>query len=233
MVNLQMNPLKVILASGSPRRRQFLQALGLPHVVRTAEIDETPGAEEAATELAQRLAREKALAVAQRTSVEERPVVVIGADTVVALGDTVLGKPASPEEAVEMLRDLRQEPHMVHSAIALVRMEPGGAYRVESRLNSTRVLMRDYTDQEIARYVATGDPLDKAGGYAIQHRVFAPVTALDGCAAGVMGLPLADLVELLGRFGLRLQVNVPAICADLTGLPCCQAQGGTMTSLSG
>lgn len=222
MVKWQMNPLKVILASGSPRRHQFLEALGLPHTIQTADVDEEPFDGERATVLARRLALAKALAVARSTPPDERPVLVIGADTVVALGDKVLGKPVSPEEAVDMLRSLRQEPHVVHSAIAVVRIDQSGDCVTETRLNSTTVTMRPYTEEEIQDYVATGDPMDKAGGYAIQHRLFAPVDSLKGCAAGVMGLPLGDLVTLLAKFQVHASVDLPSLCERLTGLPCCQ-----------
>lgn len=220
---------KLILASASPRRRLFLEALDLPHRVQTAHVDETRRAGESPPALVERLAVAKATTVAQRTPADQRPCLVIGADTVVALdgpalGERVLGKPADAAEAFAMLQDLRTRPHKVYSGVAVVRVEPSGQMRSRSRVNVTTVIMRAYGDDEIARYVASRDPLDKAGGYAIQHRNFAPVQALEGCAAGVMGLPLADLVDLLADFGVHVQIHVPTVCERLTGMPCCQSR---------
>jgi len=217
-----MNPLKVILASASPRRRQFITELGLPYISAAADIDESPLPGEKAVPLAARLARSKALAVANNLPADQRPALVIGADTVVALDGVLLGKPADAAEATAMLAALAGRVHQVHSALAVVRVE---RTVVEERVivNTTHVTMRAYTDTEIADYVATGDPLDKAGAYAIQHRGFDPVARLNGCPSGVMGLPAADLVAMLAGFGLSVDSSVPPICHALTGLSCCQS----------
>ncbi|MBX2998757.1 MAG: septum formation protein Maf [Caldilineaceae bacterium] len=217
-----MNPLKLILASASPRRRRFLQELDLPHRALVADIDEDPKAHEEATDLAARLALGKATAIADRLPPEDHPALIIGADTVVALNGAVLGKPMDEDEAIEMLRRLRRETHQVHSALALLFVAEDGARRQQIRMNTTDVDMRGYSNEEIVQYVASGDPLDKAGAYAIQHREFDPVASLRGCAAGVMGLPVADLCEMLAQFGVDVNVPLAPVCQRLTGLPCCQ-----------
>lgn len=208
----------LILASGSPRRQQFLRELGLDFRVVVADIDETPLANEAPIPLAQRLATAKAQAVAKRLPAGEGGL-IIAADTVVAQGNELLGKPIDAADAVRMLQALRAGPHHVHSGISLLDTVSG---QQVSRVNSTLVQMRDYSEAEMAEYVATGDPLDKAGAYAIQHPVFAPVCALTGCISGVIGLPLADLRVLLADFGFTLATPVAPVCARHTPFPCCQ-----------
>lgn len=204
----------LVLASGSPRRREMLAQLGLAFEVCTSDTVETPRPDEAAEALVQRLAREKAASVASR-----RPgSIVIGADTVVVLEGQVLGKPADSAEAIAMLRALRGRSHLVLSAVCAIDTT---CDRQASALNQTTVLMRRYDDEEIAQYVASGDPLDKAGAYAIQHRQFAPVEHIDGCYAGVMGFPLADVVRVLRALGVSVQVGVAAACEPSSGR-CCQ-----------
>jgi len=216
-----MNQLKVILASASPRRRQFLSALGLAHTSAAADIDESPLPDEEAEHLAARLAQRKALAVADDLRPDQRPALVIGADTVVALDGVLLGKPVDAAEATAMLAVLRGRVHQVHSALAVVLLD-GIVQEQRVTVNTTQVTMRAYSDAEIAAYVATGDPFDKAGGYAIQHRGFDPVARLDGCPAGVMGLPAADLLALLAAFGIVVDCALAPICQSLTGLACCR-----------
>jgi len=208
---------KIILASGSPRRQQFLRELGLPFAIRVADIDETPYAAEAPIALAQRLAVTKA--VAARLETAENNYVIIAADTVVALGNQLLGKPVDEAEATAMLTLLRNREHEVHTSVSVL-CWPSGAQ--QTRVNSTCVQMRDYTAAEIAAYVATGDPLDKAGAYAIQHPEFAPVSALEGCMSGVIGLPLGDLRALLVDAGLELAEAVAPVCRRQTHFVCCQ-----------
>jgi MAF protein len=188
----------IILASESPRRRELLAALGLAFAVRPAVVDEAPLPGETPEALALRLSRAKAAVVAQ----DAPDALVIAADTVVALGEAMLGKPASPDEALEMLRRLRGRSHRVLTGLA-VRHAASGQGR--TALASTQVLMRDYTEAEMLAYADSGDPLDKAGGYAIQNRRFAPVARLDDCYANVVGLPLCLLYRVLTRWGFEMR----------------------------
>ncbi len=215
------NDLSLILASASPRRQEFLRALGLDVQILTADLDETRLADESPAQMVARLAQAKAHAVAARLPGDAGPALIIAADTTVALDDVELGKPASADDAANMLTILRSRPHQVHTALHLLSTADGHEV---GRLNSTTVHMRHYTDREMADYIATGDPVDKAGSYAIQHRDFAPVERLSGCAAGVMGMPLADLREMLAYFGVTLDMDLAPICAGLTGVECCQGR---------
>lgn len=210
---------QIILASGSPRRQQFLRELGADFVVQVADIDETPYADEAPIALALRLAESKAQAVAGRLTSDQLPAVIIAADTVVALGNHLLGKPVDDTEATAMLTLLRDREHEVHTSVSVLCWPDGDQ---QSRVNTSQVQMRNYSDAELAAYVATGDPRDKAGAYAIQHPSFAPVCALQGCISGVIGLPLGDLRELLAHAGVTLPAPVAPVCRHQTAFPCCQ-----------
>lgn len=206
----------VILASSSPRRYDFLARLGVPFTAQAANVDETPLPGEEPVALAIRLALSKANKVAQDHAAQPGTM-VIGADTVVALDGALLGKPVDDTEAVAMLRQLRGKPHEVHSAVCLVR--PGAEAR--TAVSTTTVWMRDYSDAEIAAYVATGDPLDKAGAYAIQHPEFLPVARIEGCLSSVVGLPLGELHDLLAQAGVRT-ADVVTVCEAHTYFACCR-----------
>ena len=210
---------QVILASGSPRRQQFLRELGADFTVQVADIDETPAVGEAPITLALRLAETKAQAVAGRLTSDQLPAVIIAADTVVALGRQLLGKPVDDAEATQMLTLLRDREHEVHTSVSVLCWPSG---EQQSRVNTTQVQMRNYSDAEVAAYVATGDPRDKAGAYAIQHPEFAPVCALCGCISGVIGLPLGDLQALLAHVGVTLPAPVAPVCQRQTAFACCQ-----------
>ncbi|MCS6836334.1 MAG: Maf family protein [Anaerolineae bacterium] len=195
----------LILASGSPRRRALLAQLGLPFRVLSPDIDETPLADEAHIAYGLRLAQAKAQAVAERLRADQ---VVLAADTVVILAaDTlgideqgeILGKPQDADEARAMLRRLRARTHLVCTAFCLLAL-PSGQQHCQAV--QTLVTMRDYSDAEIDAYVASGDPFDKAGGYAIQHEGFAPVAHIQGSYDNVVGFPLAEIAAALRRFGL-------------------------------
>jgi len=183
----------IVLASGSPRRRQLLEMIGLEFRVVPPEVDETLGPSEQAEGYVTRLAREKATTVAAR----ERGAIVLAADTTVVLRGAIFGKPASPEEAAEMLRQLEGRKHQVLTAVAVAL-----AGRVEHALDVTEVTFRRLSDEQIADYVATGEPLDKAGAYAIQGKGAALVEGIRGDFFGVMGLPLRLALDLLARFGV-------------------------------
>lgn len=224
-----MNIPKVVLASKSPRRQQFFRALGIPFLAESADIDESPKSRESPAEMVERLALAKALTVGSRFNTHtneteahaQDEILVVGADTVVAIHGLVLGKPADAEEAHAMLMKLRGRPHQVHTAIAVALFVNCRLKRKCSRINTTTVKMRSYSNEEIAAYVATGDPLDKAGGYAIQHQQFRPTESLSGCPAGVMGLPAADVLSLLSEFNVTVERSPLQICPALTGLQCC------------
>lgn len=219
----------LILASGSPRRHAFLNALGLTYAIHVADIDEGTREGEPPHDLVARLSREKAQAIAAA----HPGAIVIGADTIVTLDEHLLGKPAGPAEAAEMLRRLRGRAHVVYSGVTVCapdgrllggRSSDGSSKGHRQALTAvvgSTVWMRDYTDEEIAVYVASGDPLDKAGAYAIQDEVFHPAERMEGCYASVMGLPLQALVDLLAKVGVRPGVEPPAACEAVTGMACC------------
>ena len=142
---------------------------------------------------------------------------MLGADTIVVLDDVVLGKPADAAEAAAMLRSLRGRSHTVLSA--LYAWNPVTSQEA-SALNETLVWMREYADAEIAAYIASGDPMDKAGAYAIQNLAFAPVERIDGCFSGVMGFPLADVTRVLERIGLPPPTASLTACRPLAGWCC-------------
>lgn len=211
----------LILASGSLRRQQFFHELGLAFTVLVADIDETPLPGEHPSAMTCRLAEEKARAVAARISAgAASETLIVASDTTVALEDVIYGKPLDAADAVRMLRDLRARTHQVISAVSVLHLPSD---RQATRINTTTVAMRDYSDAEIAAYVRSGDPLDKAGAYGIQARHFNPVPRLAGCYAGVMGLPLADLADLLNEFGVAITASIPAVCGLYNTFACCAA----------
>jgi septum formation protein len=190
---------RVILASQSPRRRELLTLIGIPHEVRPADLDETMRPGESPNGYAERLARAKARAVAEG---DERAI-VIGADTVVVLDGEVLGKPADASEAVQTLRRLAGRTHTVHTAVAVAH---GG--HLESGVESVEVTFRPLTDEQVGAYVATGEPMDKAGAYGIQGYGAVLVERIHGDYFAVMGLALGRLVELLERVGVAYRFGV-------------------------
>lgn len=194
--------MQFVLASGSPRRRELLASLGIDFVVIKSDIDETQSADEAPYEFVRRLSIEKAEAVAARLT---EPSLVLAADTVVILAaDTigvtesgdVLGKPVDAADARDMLRRLRARDHVVCTALTLLKPDSG---RIITELTRTTVTMRAYSDAEIDAYIATGDPFDKAGAYAIQHDGFHPVDHIDGSYSNVVGLPVETLKGMLDQ----------------------------------
>jgi septum formation protein len=191
---------RLILASASPRRRELLARLGLPFEVRPSAIAESLEPGIPAPALATALARAKARDVADRLrAAGEGPALVLGADTLVVLDGRPLGKPATRDEARAMLRALRGRSHEVVTAVALLDV-PGGREAAETVLS--RVRMRPYTDREIDAYVATGEPDDKAGAYAVQGAGGRLVSHIEGCYTNVVGLPLGTTARLLRGFGL-------------------------------
>jgi len=191
---------RLILASASPRRRELLERLGLPFEVRPSGIEEPLAAGVPASTLATTLARAKAADIADRLRAAGEAALVLGADTLVVLDGQPLGKPTSQGDARAMLRALRGRSHEVVTAVVVRDAEPAGRELTEAVVS--QVLMRDYTDDEIAAYVATGEPDDKAGAYAVQGRGRRLVSRVDGCYTNVVGLPLRTTARLLQAFGL-------------------------------
>lgn len=185
---------RVILASQSPRRRELLSLIGIPHDVEPANIDETPLERELATSHSERLARTKAAVIAER----HPGALVIGADTVVVIGEQLLGKPGDEADARDMLRRLSGRTHQVYTAVAIAH---DGV--VDSEVEGVSVTFRTLSDDDISAYVATGEPSDKAGAYGIQGLGSTLVDRIEGDYFAVMGLPLRRLVALVERAGFR------------------------------
>lgn len=185
----------IVLASASPRRLDLLKSLGLTFTVEPSRIEETLDPGLCPNEQAVRLARAKAKEVEAHSPEAS----VLSADTLVVLGDRVLTKPGDRQDATSMLLALRGREHRVVTGVVI-------GHTSGSR--ETKVQMRAYSDGEIEAYVATGDPMDKAGAYAIQHPNFRPVERIDGCYCNVVGLPLGLVRDLL-----KLEVPRPAQCA--------------------
>lgn len=185
-------PPRLILASGSPRRTEILNRLGLEHTIIVPEIDEALDAEEAPVVAAERLARAKAEAGSGGDCL------ALGCDTLVVHRGGILGKPECRDEAIRMLSKLSGDEHAVFTGIALA-----GHRRIESTVETTRVWFRRLTGDEIVEYVDTGEPLDKAGAYGIQSYGAAIVDRIEGDYFNVMGLPTQKLLELFRRFGWR------------------------------
>jgi septum formation protein len=185
---------KIILASASPRRRELLDLVGIAHSVVPADIDESMVGTELPAAHAERLAREKAMIVAERNPDS----LVIAADTIVVIGDRILGKPRTEQEAASMLARLSGETHTVVTGMACALNG-----RLESSVDDVSVTFRPMTGQEIEEYVATGEPMDKAGAYGIQGFGATIVRRIDGDYFAVMGLSLVRLVGLMERLGVR------------------------------
>jgi septum formation protein len=206
--------INIVLASSSPRRKQLLSLGNWKFEVIVSDIDESQHAGETPEKYVLRLAKEKTLAVAQKASPES---IVIGSDTSVIDGHEILGKPKDPQDAVRMLKQLRGRTHQVYTGVAIYRLSD---QNMSTELSITNVPMREYDDDEITTYVDTGDPLDKAGAYAIQHPDFQPVHSMSGCYAGVMGLPMCHVVRALEKFGVQTQADVPMACQSLLNYQC-------------
>jgi septum formation protein len=193
-MSLTPNPAALVcLASRSPRRRALLTQIGVPHVVRSADIDETVAPGERAADYVVRMARSKALAVRARGEV----LPVLAADTTVVLDELICGKPADEADALGILERLSGRSHQVLTAVALA-LHAG----VALRLSQSEVRFRPLSRAEIRAYWASGEPRDKAGAYAVQGLGAVFVEQLSGSYSGVMGLPLFETAELLSAAGL-------------------------------
>lgn len=208
-----------ILASSSPRRRELLASLGVDFTIYKPEIDEYKRTDETPQAYVERLSIEKAEAVAGQLAAADQlggPALILAADTVVILAADTIGietngelleKPRDADDARHMLRRLRGRAHLVVTAITLLRL--GHPTKMLTRATSTTVHMRDYADDEIEAYIATGDPFDKAGSYAIQHEGFHPVDHIEGSYSNVVGLPLETLRAALADIGWSSDTATP------------------------
>lgn len=203
---------RLILASGSPRRHDLIRRLGLPVEVVTSGVDEVvpPGMTPDAAVVA--IAERKARSV----MIGRESALVVGADTNVVIENEVLGKPEDSADAARMLRLLRGRVHRVYTAVVVLDAASG---RIERGVVRSDVRMRAYDDAKIAAYVASGDPLDKAGSYGLQSGGNALVAGVAGCFNNVVGLPLCEVAALLARFGVKLVAGQP-VCMLPDGQTC-------------
>src|SRR5690606_31268672 len=194
--------MEFILASQSPRRQELIRLYDFPVRVQIADVDEESITDDDPKANVVGTARLKAEAVAANAGDDA---IIIAADTVVALDGEMLGKPANDADALEMLRRLRGRTHQVYTGIALLNTATG---QMVTGVSTTDVTMRNYDEREMRNYIASGDPFDKAGGYAIQNERFRPVARLKGCYTGVVGLPLCYLTNALKEMGIETKVPV-------------------------
>jgi septum formation protein len=190
----------IVLASASPRRQELLRNASIPFTVQPADIIEAPLAGESPRDCAERLAREKAIAVSLSRPLDY----VLGADTIVVVDDTILGKPRDRNDAVRMLRLLSGRPHVVITGVCLVAVASGQwpvASETQSAAEATSVTMCEISDAEIRDYVATGEPMDKAGAYAIQGIASRWIPRIEGDYSNVVGLPVALVYAMLRERG--------------------------------
>jgi len=188
----------LILASASPRRRELMGLLRIPFRVDPADIDEVPPHGNSPEEIAQALARQKALVVSNRY----RQGIVLGADTIVVLDADILGKPQDAREALAMLRRLNGREHRVVTGIALLDIVHGNVLREQCAAVCTRVWFRQVSDEHLQRYVDTGEPMDKAGAYGAQGYGSTLIERIEGCYFNVVGLPVSRLCAMLEEWGI-------------------------------
>ncbi len=201
-------PCRLLLASGSPRRRELVRWLGLPVRVQVPQVDESLRAGEAPAAYVARLARTKARALAAQAAADE---IVLAADTAVVDRDRILGKPRDPAHAAAMLRALQGRRHKVLTGFALLWPT---RQREHTEVVTATVHMRSLTEAEIQAYIATRDPLDKAGAYAVQNTAFRPVERVEGCFANVVGLPVCAVARALAAWGCLRPQGLVARCAQ-------------------
>lgn len=198
--------MQYVLASASPRRQHLIRLLGLPFELLPADVDEEQISH---PDPAINVVQTAWLKLQAVTALVTEPAIIVAADTTVSIDGQMLNKPVSADEAWRMLRQLRGRTHQVHTGLALLNTATGSS--VED-LATIDVPLRAYSDSEIDAYIATGDPLDKAGGYAIQHARFQPVASMTGCYAGVVGLPLCHLARSLRALRVHLPIPIAAKC---------------------
>ena len=203
---------RLILASNSPRRRQLLARSDWEFQVIAADVDESQHLNESPADYVLRLAETKTRAIPVQANQ-----IVLAADTAVVDGSDTLGKPKDNAEAFAMLTRLRGHTHQAYTGVALLRQSDGLLLK---ELSITDVPMRDYSDEEIHAYIQTGDPLDKAGAYAIQHPSFQPVASLEGCYTSVMGLPICYVVRMMRKMDFLFRSDVPEQCQMMLKYQC-------------
>ena len=184
----------IILASQSPRRVALLKQMGIDCLVMPADIDETPLSDEPPSDYVLRLAEQKASAIVTKLNGQHANLLILAADTTVALGNAIFGKPENEADAFNMLKKLSGSTHQVHTAIA-------AAFKgkLETAINTTQVTIMPLSDAMISEYIATGEPMDKAGSYAIQGLAGAWISHIEGSYTGVMGLPVHETALLLDK----------------------------------
>ena len=195
----------ILLASASPRRSALLRQIFMPHEIRIANIDESRLAGESPADYVTRLSRAKAERIWNRLNGEDvRP--VLGADTTVALGDEIFSKPRDRDDGIAMLQRLSGVTHQVYTAVALCH-----AGTTTHRLSVSQVSFKPLSLEECAIYWNSGEPADKAGGYAVQGLAASFITNINGSYSGVMGLPLAETSELLSSIGWSLRLGLDGL----------------------
>jgi septum formation protein len=209
-----MSHLPLILASNSPRRRELLSLTGLAFEIFPVMIDETPRNNELPESYVMRISEEKAVAAAEKS---KKNGILISADTIVVDQGRIIGKPQDENHARQILHGLRDHSHVVHTALIVYNLSTTG---MEKDLCSSRVPMRNYSDDEIDDYISSGDPMDKAGAYAVQHAGFHPVVNFKGCFASVMGFPLCHLARTFRRMNISISSEIASICQKHLNYAC-------------
>jgi septum formation protein len=200
MISERPNYTKLVLASASPRRQELIALLGLPVQIVPSRVEEDTPDHWSPIEIVEGLAKRKALAVKEELVEEsEGTLIIVGSDTIVVLDGKVMGKPKDIEEAEQMLHQLSGHVHEVYTGVTCIRLSD--AKTITSH-RVTKVRMRELTEGQISRYVATGESLDKAGGYGIQEIGSVLVDSIEGCYFNVVGLPLSLLADLLEQFDI-------------------------------
>lgn len=205
---------RVILASNSPRRRELLGLTGLDFKVLPVTIDETPHPGEQPESYVRRISEEKAFKAAET---QTGAGILISADTIVVDDQVIIGKPRDQEHARLILKGLRGHSHVVHTALIIYNLSTAD---IEKELCSSRVPMRDYSDKEIDAYIASGDPMDKAGAYAVQHAGFHPVENFKGCYASVMGFPLCHFSRAIKKMKGDVRNDLAIVCQQHLNYQC-------------
>ncbi len=208
----------LILASQSPRRQELLRLCGFPFDTMVADVDENSVSDPDPAQDCIQTARLKGHAILKQVNTTRvKQAIIVAADTAVAIDGQLLGKPKDSANAAQMLTALRGRTHDVHTGVMIIDVASG---QETAGSHTAVVKMRDYSEQDMLAYIASGDPMDKAGAYAIQHPGFRPVEGLTGCYLGVMGLSICHLLQLLQRMGLPFQTEIKALQAAHQGYIC-------------